>query len=173
MSHIRKKGVQFFESYSKKFNSLSMFKKYISNSLSNMEKRVQVFESYFKMGSILWFIFLKRKMVQFFKTCSKVGSISMSQCWKKKKGSKLWVMLKRMQDSILWVMLNWRVQFSESYEKNSILWVMFGKGSIIWLIFQEKSSILGVILKKSQCLESFFTKKIHWITFKEKVQFFE
>ena len=63
LSHFRKKGVQFFESYkkkgvrffesySKKFNSLSMFKKKKIKFIEQYE-RVQFFESYFKMGSIL------------------------------------------------------------------------------------------------------------------------
>ena len=47
------------------------------------------------------------------------------------------------------------------------------KGSILWGVL-KKSSILWVIVKKVSMLRVFcFFQKNHWITFKEKVQFFE
>ena len=76
-----KKKVQFFESCSKRFNSLSHSfpkKKKRFNSLShNFLKGVQFFDLFLKshiqkMGSILWVVFSKKKKVQFFESCKKV-----------------------------------------------------------------------------------------------------
>ena len=104
LSHIRKKGVQFFGSYKK--------------------KGVQFFQSYFKMGSILWVRFLSRKMVQFFETFSKSGFSFYESCWtegfntvshvEKNEGFNSLNHVEQ-KGSILWVMFERRVQFSESY----------------------------------------------------------
>ena len=78
---LKKNIIKFFElHFLIMFNSLNHLKKLLCESYSKKvlksceshkrKKRVQFFESYCKMGSILWVIF-KRKKVQFFESCSK------------------------------------------------------------------------------------------------------
>ena len=127
---LSEKGVQFFESYQKEFNSLSHIRKKEFNSFSHF-----FFEK--KKGSILWVIF---KKVQFCESNSKKKSIlwiitlflnGFNSSSEIKKGSFLWVM----------VLLIKKFQFYESYSKikrfNSLRHIQEIRGSIRCVIFKK------------------------------------
>ena len=142
LSHIRgKRGSILWVILEKKgFNSLGHIRK----------KGVQFFQSYFKMGSILWVRFLSRK----------VGSI-------------LWDMFKKWVQ-FLWIMLNrrvqycescwkeWRIQFFESCwtEGFNSLSHVWKKGSIQWIIFFEKLNSVNHVQKGFNYLTHFPIKSI-------------
>ena len=146
------KKVQFFYYVQKKKKTIHwVIGKKGFNSLSH-KKWVQFFE-----------LFLKRKKVQFFETCSKVGSILCVMlnrrvqycvsCWTEGFNSLSHV---EQKGSILWVMLNRRVQFFESCwtEVGSILCVIFKKSSSLWVIFKKGFNYVSHI-RKIQFFESY------------------
>ena len=96
-----------------RFNSLSHIEKHF-NSLSHIEKRfikkAQFYESFTK-SSILWVIFLKKKISIFWVAFFDTRFNSLNHISEKEE-----------------------VQFCKSYKNSSILWVLFRKnGSILWV----------------------------------------
>ena len=161
----------------KMFNTVSHVEKNEGfNSLSHVEPK----------GSILWVIlkrgfqfcelyFLKEKWFNSLNHVQKVGSISMSQCWRKGFNSLSHVEKEgfnslshvEQKGSILWVMLNRRVQFCQSFWKegfNSVSLIK-KKGSIQWIIFFEKFNSWSQNQKKVSMLRVFlfFPIKIKFI----------
>ena len=178
---------KFYESMLKKCSILWVMLKRMQDSILwvMLNRRVQFFESFWKEGFNSVSYFLKEKWFNSLNHVQKVGSISMSQCWRK--SSILWVMLNRrvqffescwtegfnsfshveQKGSILWVMLKRRVQFCQSFWKegfNSVSLIK-KKGSIQWIIFFEKFNSWSQNKKGFQCLESFlfFPTKIKFI----------
>ena len=131
-SNSRNLTVQFIATYSRK-------------------KGVQFFQSYFKMGSILWVRFLSRKMVQFFETFSKSGFSFYESCWtegfntvshvEKNEGFNSLNHVEQ-KGSILWVMFERRVQFSESYFFEKLNSVNHVQKGFNYLTHFPKKSIL-------------------------------
>ena len=105
LCRIQRKRVKFWESYSKTFNSLSLFVLKMKGSVHRV-----IFS---KKVSILWLIIGKKKRFQYFESYwKKINSLRHIQRKRvrKKGGSILWVVFKN-----LWVIL----------KKGSVLWVVF------------------------------------------------
>ena len=135
LSHIKKKKVQFFESFFQTGSIISVSQHFCKkkfyescwkngfNSVSHVKKKVQFCELYSKksiLGVIFWLF--KTFFASFF-FC--------------KKGSIQWVII---------------------FEKIRILSIMLKKGSILWVIFKKKVQFIETYWKKVQFFESFLTK---------------
>ena len=189
LSHIQK-SFRFFESYQKKSNLWVIF----------CQKKIHFFESLEEKSSILWVMLKKCAIlwVVFKKVFGSLSHIRKNQTFGSyllNKSSLLWVSWGK-KSSLLWV--NWRkrfnslsyvakrVQFFESYQKNSILCIIsqnfnpfFGsyqrKSSILWVIFSKKKFNSLSHFWKNQFFESFGEKDVQFYeSFGEKdVQFYE
>ena len=95
---------------------------------SKIFKKVQVFESREKEGSIRW--------------CEK--------------GPSIWIM-KKKEGTVIWVKLRKNFQFFESYiqQKNSIFWVISKKGSILSILWGLKKNSILKIFKKFNSVSQF------------------
>ena len=166
------KKIQFFESHSKKFNSLShapeisilwviffLKKKKFSSSSHVKEgsihlvmfKKVQFFESFFWKEFNFRVFFEKevtfKKWVRFFES------------YLKKESSILWVILQKEEGSILLVTL-----------KKTILWVKLKEGSILWVRkkttqiekVHKRGSILWVVYKEFNPLSHFSERRFRF-----------
>ena len=161
----RIKSVQFCGSYSqKKFNSVGqihkssilwvflmkklwVLKKKIHFFESKVFKKVQVFESRQKEGSIIWVMWKRSKY------------------WSHEKRNNSFSQIE--QKKVIWVIF--------STKKSSIFWVISKKGSILSILsefFVKKKSILKVISKKSILWVNWKIRLNH-VNQMKKVQFFE
>ena len=194
------KKIQFCGSDSQKINSVSFFSKNGEKTLSpdkihffesNFFKKVQVFESFLKEGSILW-VKLSKKKVQFFESHfqKKKKKEFRSIVWViSKKGSIfsiLWVFFKKKKEAQYFKSLTKiefcganfqkKAQILESYEKfNSLSHVQ--KGIKYLSHCSKKVNSLGHIkkgFKSSQHFENFESFESYWKSSSEKnVQFSE
>ena len=148
--------IQFFDSCSRNFNSLSHFFEKI---LRVMLKKVQFFESHKKKSSILW-VFFFRKEFHFFgknvKTSQKKWVRFFESYSKKRKV--LFFLSRSKKKPLLWV----------TFKEGSILWVRFfkKKTNSNWEEVHKRGSILWVVYKEFNSL-SHFSKKISifWVSF--------
>ena len=176
---------QFFESYLKQGSILlsHIEKQERFNSSSHVKKSFN-FEFYF-------FFFLKKKFkfmtifqpqISFSESHSRKWDRFIESCSNKSEFDSLSHSQKK-RGSILWIILNKKVQFFESYSsKNSILWVKLKekkvqffesyskRGSILWLIFNKKGSSQ---IKKEFNPLSLKINTILWVKLKKKFQLFE
>ena len=152
-----KKGLILWVKLQKKYNSLSNIRKRVSFFDSFLRSKVQFFESYFfaEKSSILWVIFKKVGSILWegfndYESCWREGFNSV--CHVEKKGSMLWVMLKR------------RFNSASRVEK---------KDSILRVICFEKINSVGHVQKWVQFFGIFERNFNSFESYEKKVQFFE
>ena len=173
---ILKKEVQFFDSYWKRFNSLSHVKKINSlslkknKSLSHMKrfnnrveflgwviyfhKRFNSYGFFFKKrGSILWVMFKRR-----FKFLShKTRFNSLSQCKKSKFFESFFKGFNSLSNFV--------------FLKKFNSWCQIQKSSILWVMLKRWFNSLSHVQKKVQFFESFFNGFNSWRHIRKRVQF--